>query len=290
MDGILNVLKPPGMTSHDVVYRIRKLTNIKRTGHTGTLDPGAAGVLPVCVGKATRVAEYVLETDKTYRAELTLGTSTDTEDVAGEIVKQSVVPVITEKDVSRVLTELLGPGHQIPPMYSAVKKNGIKLYELARRGETAEREPRPVNIYNIELVRLQAEKIIFDVKCSRGTYIRTLCVDIAAKLGSCGHMSFLLRTAVGPFALDKSYTLEELEELDAAGELKSALLQPDAALAHIEAIYLSAEDAQKVSHGVSVSVSEAKESLVRVYDPGNTFMALAKINSGILKPIKVFLP
>ncbi|MBS4031398.1 MAG: tRNA pseudouridine(55) synthase TruB [Clostridiales bacterium] len=288
MDGILNILKPPGMTSHDVVYRIRRLTKVKRTGHTGTLDPGAAGVLPVCVGKATRVAEYVLETDKNYRAELTLGTATDTEDAAGEVIKQSSVPVVSVSEARRVLAGFLGPGHQIPPMYSAVRKNGVKLYTLARRGESVEREPRAIHIYNIELVRLDAGKILFDVQCSRGTYIRTLCVEIAEKLGSCGHMSFLLRTAVGPFQLDQSYTLEELNGLEASGMLSSAFMPPDTALLHIQPVCLSAEDAVKISHGISVPVSEVGEGLARVYSPGNIFLAVAEVKSGVLKPVKVF--
>lgn len=288
MDGILNILKPPGMTSHDVVYRVRKLTNVKRTGHTGTLDPGAAGVLPVCVGKATRVAEYVLETDKTYRAELTLGTATDTEDAAGEVIKQSSVPTISEPDTRRVLAECLGPSMQIPPMYSAVRKNGVKLYTLARQGEVVEREPRAIHIYNIELVRLGDRKILFDVQCSRGTYIRTLCVEIATKLGSCGHMSFLLRNAVGPFHLEHSHTLEELAEMEQSGTLQSAFLPTDTALYHIQAVHLSDEDVVKISHGISVVVSSIEEGLARVYSPGNVFLAVGTVKSGMLKPVKVF--
>jgi tRNA pseudouridine55 synthase len=234
------------------------------------------------------VAEYVLGTDKTYRAEITLGTATDTEDAAGEVIQQSSVPTVSEQEARRVLAEFLGPGHQIPPMYSAVRKDGVKLYTLARQGKVVEREPRAIHIYNIELVRLGDGKILFDVQCSRGTYIRTLCVEISAKLGSCGHMSFLLRTAVGPFHLEQSYTLEELAEMEQSGTLQSVFLPPDTALLHVQAVHLSAEGAIKVSHGISVSAPESGEGLVRAYGPGNIFLAVAEVKSGMLKPVKVF--
>jgi tRNA pseudouridine55 synthase len=290
MDGIINLLKPPGMTSHDVVNVLRRLTGIRRTGHTGTLDPGAAGVLPICVGRATRVSEYVLGMDKSYRAELTLGRATDSEDVSGAVVATMDVPDLHSEQVQRVLQSFVGQGTQIPPMYSAVRVDGKRLYELARQGREIKREPRPVTIYAMELVQFGGGTILFDVTCSRGTYVRTLCREIAEKLGTVGHMSYLLRTLVGPFALHEAWTLEELAELKKDEQLEVALLSADTALRRLPEVRVSTEEAQRLKNGMAITAENlpAEGTAVRVYDSAGNFQAIAVIHDGTIKPKKVF--
>ncbi|NLP37937.1 MAG: tRNA pseudouridine(55) synthase TruB [Firmicutes bacterium] len=290
MKGILNILKPAGMTSHDVVTFVRRLTGIRKCGHTGTLDPGAAGVLPVCIGQATRVAEYVLETDKSYRAEITLGTATDTEDASGMVVAQKDAGRYTEEQVLAVLKDFLGPRLQTPPMYSAVKINGQKLYERARRGETVSRPARSIFIHQLDLLFYRENKIMFDVTCSRGTYVRTLCREIAETLGTVGHMSFLLRTNVGPFTLHQAFTLEELQQLHKANKLKEALLPLDTALSHLPVIKIDTKAATAIKNGnaVHLDIKSAGNTLWRVYGPGEELLAIAKVKKNMLLPQKVF--
>ncbi|MBS4022414.1 MAG: tRNA pseudouridine(55) synthase TruB [Dethiobacter sp.] len=291
MDGILNILKPPGMTSHDVVSCIRRLTGIKQCGHTGTLDPGAAGILPVCVGNATRVSEYVLEMDKTYRAQLSLGSATDTEDASGRVISKMEIPPLNESDISHILQQFVGRTSQVPPMYSAVRRDGVRLYELARRGETVSREPRQITIYRLKLLALAGNKLFFDVVCSRGTYIRTLCTDIAVRLGTCGHMSFLLRTAVGPFVLNNSYTLEEIAGLQDDGCLDTAFLPLDTALHQYPSFLATPAQAVSIIHGRAItSGADYPEGLpIRVYSTDGIMLAVAYQSEGMLKPKKVFI-
>lgn len=213
MNGILNVLKPPGMTSHDVVFKLRKKLGIKKIGHTGTLDPMACGVLPLCLGKATKIIEY-LPNDKKYRAYLILGKKTDSGDALGEIIYQGDFSKVNKENFLNILPLFIGEIKQIPPMTSAVRYKGKKLYELARKGIEVEREPRPATIFNLELVQWKendGQKIaIIDVHCSAGTYIRTLCSDIGDALGCGAYMGFLLRTKAGDFQISHSLTLEEI--------------------------------------------------------------------------------
>ena len=290
MDGIINILKPPGMTSHDVVNVVRRFTGVRRVGHTGTLDPGAAGVLPICVGKATRISEYVLGMDKSYRAELSLGEATDTEDAAGQVVLTKPVPVLSSHGVEQVLMSFLGLGTQLPPMYSAVRVNGKKLYELARRGEVVERQPRKIQIYNIKLLKISDNTILFDLCCSRGTYVRTLCREIAENLGSVGHMSFLLRTAVGPFPLDSAVTFEELAQFVEEGCIIKALLPLDMALAHMQAVTVDESQAVRLRNGLAVMLGfiASDGELFRVYDSSQTFLAIAAADRERIRPLKVF--
>lgn len=211
-NGTVNVLKPPGMTSADVVLFMRRLLGTKRVGHTGTLDPGVAGVLPLCIGRATRLAEYFTEHGKAYRAEITFGIVTDTQDAYGTILEQQPAN-ISGKDVEKALLRFCGPVEQIPPMYSAVRQGGKHLYEYARQGLEIRREPRLVNIVGIRLLDWQAgefPRAVIEVECSKGTYIRTLCHDIGQTLGCGAQMSFLLRLRSGPFRLEDSWTLEEI--------------------------------------------------------------------------------
>lgn len=237
MNGIINVLKPPGMTSHDVVNFIRKITNIRKVGHTGTLDPNAAGVLPVCIGKATRVVQYFDDFNKVYRAELTLGYETDTQDKYGEVTNKLDNYSVTYKDIDRVFNKFKGKIKQIPPMYSAIKYNGKKLYELAREGKTIERQPREITINDLKILKnYDNKRIIFDVNCSKGTYIRTLCNDIGKELGTLGCMTFLLRKSVGDFKIENAYTLEEIQEYANSKKLFDIILPIDMALSHFKYI------------------------------------------------------
>jgi tRNA pseudouridine55 synthase len=290
MDGIINLLKPPGMTSHDAVNIVRRLTGVRRTGHTGTLDPGAAGVLPVCVGKATRVSEYVLEMDKSYRAELTLGRATDTEDAAGETLLQMPYTVPDPDTARAVLRGFLGDSEQIPPMYSAVRVDGKKLYELARRGEVIRRQPRPITIYDIRLLRIQGPVLLFDVSCSRGTYVRTLCREIAEGLGTTGHMSFLVRTKVGPFTLENSKTFEELFMSKENDSLTDCLLPLDSALSKLTKVTVDNRDAEKINNGLPIRVNQEipEHAHLRVYGNNNDLLAIAVMEAGWAKPHKVF--
>ncbi|MEW9121885.1 MAG: tRNA pseudouridine(55) synthase TruB [Thermotaleaceae bacterium] len=211
MDGILNILKPPGMTSHDVVGWIRKVLKTKKVGHTGTLDPMAAGVLPICIGSATKISQYLLNDRKSYRCEMTLGSNTDTQDKWGKVTEAHKVDV-SQEDIFKAFNQFKGDIFQMPPMYSALKHQGKKLYELAREGKVVEREPRKIRIYDLDIIRIDGNKVLFDVCCSKGTYVRTLCEDIGNHLNCGAHMSFLLRTASGCFKLDETVCIEELEK------------------------------------------------------------------------------
>jgi len=235
MNGIINVLKPPGMTSHDVINYIRRLTGIKKVGHTGTLDPGAAGVLPVCVGKATRVAEYLISYDKCYRAECTFGVSTDTQDDFGQVLDVCDASYLTRNSISDILMDFTGRLEQVVPMFSAVKVKGKKLYEHARAGQQIEREARSINVYSLnplyyEDLGTPRPKVLFEIICSKGTYIRTICHDMGQKLGCGAHMSFLIRTKVGDFTLNEAITLEELKEYADTKLFNQALIPVDLVL------------------------------------------------------------
>lgn len=282
--GIINVLKPPGMTSHDVVSFIRKLYGLKRVGHAGTLDPAAAGVLPVFLGQATRLIEYATDTDKSYRAELTFGIETDTGDDTGKVIKTAEVVMPSEEKIIEVLKSFLGLVKQKPPMYSAIKIDGRKMYELAREGISMDLPEREIFISDIVLIERTNNGILFDVTCSKGTYIRSLCVDIGNKLHMPAVMSFLVRTRVGNFSLNEARTLEELEFMK--GE---ALIPPDFALLHMESVVLDMKASEAFLHGQMVECSTQYQGLLRVYHEKNVFIGIAKQlpDSYQLKPLKV---
>lgn len=297
MNGILNILKPPGMTSFDVVAVLRRILGIRKIGHTGTLDPAAAGVLPICVGDATKAIEFMTEKDKVYRAELTLGISTDTQDSTGRILASSEVTVSPER-VQEVLQSFIGRQQQLPPMYSAVKVQGKKLYELAREGKTIERQPREITIHSLQVLKdLDDHRILFEVSCSKGTYIRTLCADIGERLGCGGHMSFLLRISAGKFDISASHTLEEVETHAQQGILQELLLSPDQAFLEKEAVFLEEKPYGKFRNGLAVVVEKKEDrrpgTLVRVYDSSGVFVAIGEIiekdGMQLLKSRKVFL-
>lgn len=279
MNGIINVNKPIGITSFDVVSKIRRLYQIKKVGHAGTLDPDASGVLPLCIGKATKVIEYLMDKDKAYRVELVLGMATDTQDASGSIILEE--PVLASNDeIKAAIKSFLGKQEQIPPMYSAVRINGKRLYELARKGIEVERNPRPVTFYKIDISSIERKSdkavVTFDVECSKGTYIRTLCHDIGELLGCGGLMNALERTRSGPFILDNSYTLEDLERLKAEDKLETAVIPMDRALLKMPPVYISHSQAIKIKNGLSVPAEGLTAGFMRVYHESGAFLAIGK--------------
>ncbi len=299
MNGIINVLKPAGMTSFDVVSFLRKSAGQKKVGHTGTLDPSAVGVLPICLGNATRAIEFIIEKDKIYRAELTLGSATDTQDSSGNVIYTGEINFDNEA-ISKAIMSFVGESEQLPPMYSAIKIDGKKLYELARQGETVERQPRKITIYKINIIRiwddevykptdthatdksarLLVKKALFEVHCSKGTYIRTLCHDIGEKLGCGGHMSFLIRTKAGKYNLDTALTLEEIKELAAVNRLESSLVSVETVFEDLNSIQLDEKETFKYRNGVWLKLEENNfdiDSYLRVYDNSNKFIGIGEV-------------
>ncbi|MBW7473251.1 tRNA pseudouridine(55) synthase TruB [Paenibacillus oenotherae] len=303
MDGILAVWKPAGWTSHDVVAKVRRLIRVKRIGHTGTLDPEVTGVLPLCIGRSTRMVEYLQERPKAYEAVLQLGQATDTEDLTGNVIAEVAQVVISEPEIKRVLASFIGIIEQVPPMYSAVKVDGKRLYELAREGQVIERKSRQVTIHKLELQQMELNvphpRISFSVTCSKGTYIRTLCVDIGRALGVPAAMAKLTRTMSAGFTAENCLTLEEIEELQASGELASRLMPPDAALDYLPSGKVNAETARHAFQGKRISLDlvqglqpSRQDELVRLYGEDGLFLGLFEVedNSDSLKPVKVFTP
>ncbi len=289
MDGIVNVNKPLGITSHDVVYRLRKILNIKKIGHTGTLDPEASGVLPMCVGKGTKLAEYLTASDKQYLAILKLGAFTDTQDATGEVLETFEVNV-SQKQICDAVKRFIGEIQQIPPMFSAIKIDGKKLYELAREGKTVEREARTITIHNIEIKKIDLDNNTIEmlVDCSKGTYIRTLCNDIGAALGCGGHMWALCRTKSGRFDIDKAFTLEQIEEMVTKEDF-SFLTPVGEALPEHDRITLAERNSQRVRNGIKIRVEGLTEGeTYRVFDEKNEFLALAKQENDEFIIIKSF--
>ncbi len=302
MDGILAVWKPEGWTSHDVVAKVRRLLKMKRIGHAGTLDPMVTGVLPLCLGRATRVVEYLQERPKAYQATIRLGIATDTEDITGEIIERADQIDITKEQAVDVLNRFTGTIEQIPPMFSALKVNGKRLYEIAREGKTVERKPRAVHIYNIELLHTNLDssepEFTFSVECSKGTYIRTLCVDIGRALGVPASMAHLTRTMSGGITEQSCLTLEEIEQLSEAGGIEERLLSSDSAVAHMEKVVLDDPFAARVLNGQRIKLHHADGQtenmhdgqLIRLYNKSMVFLGVFQIDTvkSIFKPIKVF--
>ena len=259
MDGIINVYKEKGFTSHDVVAKLRGILRMKKIGHTGTLDPAAEGVLPVCLGKGTRLCDMLTDKTKTYRAVLLLGQETDTQDTTG--VVQAEYPVhVTEKEVRKAIVSFLGDYMQIPPMYSALKVNGKKLYELARQGKEVERQARPVQILDIQIESIDLPRATFFVTCSKGTYIRTLCYDIGRKLGCGGCMESLLRTRVDRFELKDSLTLSQIEKLRDEGRVEEAVVPVEGVFLRLPALVTKPGDGDKLVHNGNPFPAELAEA------------------------------
>jgi len=289
MDGILVVNKPQGWTSHDVVGRIRRLTRQKRVGHAGTLDPMATGVLLVCLGRATRVAEYLMDSDKTYRAVVRLGVETDTFDADGRVVATHVVDV-DESGLRVALAHFVGAIDQVPPMYSALKRDGKPLYQLARQGIQVERKPRHITIYDIALRTWQPPDVTIDVRCSSGTYIRSLAHDIGAMLGCGAHLIALTRLASGAFTLEEAVTLEDLT---APEDLSGHLHPLDAALQDLPILTLDADQARRIVLGQAIPVLEveapADSPLRRAHDASGALLAIMVFDAAaqVWRPKKV---
>ena len=277
INGIINVYKEKGYTSHDVVAVLRKIAGQKKIGHTGTLDPDATGVLPVCLGRATKLCDLLTDRDKTYEAVLLLGKTTDTQDISGEVLKTGDTSALTEEQVKNCICGYIGEYDQLPPMYSALKVNGKKLYEYARNGEEVEIKERDIEIMMIQLISFDKSEIVFDVKCSKGTYIRSLCVDIAKKLGYPGHMSHLTRIVSGDFSLEKCYTLEDLQQD------RYKLLSVDEALDSYPKIIL--KDPTVVYHGKMIKSDLTGQ--VAICDDNKHVLAIYESNGeGYLKNVR----
>jgi tRNA pseudouridine55 synthase len=256
MQGVLNVHKPLTLTSHDVVRVVRRMSDSRRVGHTGTLDPLATGVMVLLLGRATRLSRFLLGADKRYRAVVRLGESTSTYDMEGEVIARRPVD-LDVKAVEEALRAFRGPIQQVPPMYSALKHKGQKLYQLARQGKVVERAPREIEIYELKLLEWDPPDLSLSIACSTGTYIRSLAHDLGEALGVGGYLRALVRTAVGPFRLESSYSLDTLRGWAAAGRFEEALLPPQAALYRLPPVKLTAEEVWAVRHGQSVSLPDA---------------------------------
>ena len=288
MNGIIIIDKPMGRTSHDMVYVMRKLTGIKKVGHTGTLDPMATGVLPVCIGNATKVADMLTLSDKRYIAELVLGRTTDTQDADGKVLTECTVNC-AEEEIRAAVMSLVGEIEQIPPMYSAIKQNGKKLYELARQGIEVERKSRRVTINSIDILKIDGVRVTIDVSCSKGTYIRTLCEDIGKKLRVGAYMNTLRRTKTGPFSIEESYTVEELEKLNENGQLESVMIPVDRMFGEYPKIMLNPKQVKSVTNGMAMTYRRGAEGQTyRVYDENGKFLCISKITDGRLKLEKSF--
>lgn len=248
MDGILNVYKEKGFTSFDVVAILRKKLNTKKVGHTGTLDPEAEGVLPICLGKATKTADYLMEKQKVYSADMLLGITTDTQDHTGRILQTREIDC-TEEEIEKAIKSFVGMIDQIPPMYSAVKINGKKLYELARQGKVVERKSRRIEIVNIEDIEINIPRISFKVTCSKGTYIRTLCNDIGEKLLCGGHMTSLIREKSGYFEIQDSLKIDEIDNLMKQGRLEEFLIPIKSVFSHYPAVTIKTDYNKNLYNG-----------------------------------------
>jgi tRNA pseudouridine55 synthase len=299
MDGILNIYKEKGFTSHDVVAKLRGILKQKKIGHTGTLDPEAVGVLPICLGKATKICELLTDKDKTYVAVLKLGVVTDTEDMTGQVLSKQPVAV-TKEEIEKAVASFVGEYDQIPPMYSALKVNGKRLYELAREGKEVERKPRRVHIYEITLsdFHLEEAEVTLKVHCSKGTYIRTLCADIGERLGCGGCMKSLIRTQVERFLLEDSLTLSQIEELVKKEQLDTRLISIETMFSHYRKIVLKKEADRFLYNGNSLWTNQLQRSEVwedkepvRVLDSQETFLGLYTYDSSrqLFQPLKMFL-
>jgi tRNA pseudouridine55 synthase len=285
IDGVLLLDKPLGLSSNDALVRAKRLFNAKKAGHTGTLDPLATGLLPLCFGEATKFSQDLLEADKTYESTLKLGERTTTGDAEGEIMASRPVEC-TAQAVADVLARFRGPISQVPPMYSALKRDGKPLYEYARAGETLEREARAVTIHLLEMISCDLPHVTIRVMCSKGTYIRTLGEDIGEALGCGAHLTMLRRTGVGALTLDHAVTLEQLDAT--APEQRDALLAPvDALLSSFDAITLDDEQTRRFLHGQRLRIADrstGEPARVRIYSADARLLGTAQLHEGLLAP------
>jgi len=304
VDGVLIIKKETGWTSHDVVAKMRHLLGGVKVGHAGTLDPAATGVLPVLIGRGTRIAEYLVEWDKEYRAVLRLGESTDTQDATGTVLARHTTDSVTSEAIHEVVGRFHGPIEQVPPMYSAVKIAGVPLYKSARAGKTIARNARTIVIHTLEVEAIQERDVTLRIVCSKGTYVRTLCADIGEALGVGGHMLALERRRVGPLTIDHALTIDEVVTRHALGCLGDDLLSLDRALDHLGIAVVNEQTADHVRHGAPVpaakilrwegtAAAECKSHRsVRIHDTNGCLVAIGKCpetSGGVLKVQKVLI-
>ena len=318
INGIINIYKEKGYTSHDVVAKLRGITGQKKIGHTGTLDPDAEGVLPVCLGKATKVCDLLTDKDKIYETTLLLGVSTDTQDISGTMIQEKSTERLTEEQVKQAILSYIGEYEQLPPMYSALKVNGKKLYELAREGKEVARKTRKVMIYDIGILEMNLPRVRMEVHCSKGTYIRTLCQDIGDKLGCGGCMETLVRTKVNRFTLEQSILLSQAEEYQRQGHFRELLLPVDALFSGLQPAVVRPEQSALAYNGNSLSpkwlvpadsfstadTCSAKDTFVtgasmvfeheekvRIYSPNHVFIGIYQYDKSknLLNVEKMFL-
>ena len=291
--GVINIYKEAGYTSHDVVAKLRGILKQKKIGHTGTLDPQAQGVLPVCLGKGTKLCDLLADHDKEYEAVLRLGITTDTQDMEGNVLQESSVQV-SEEEVRTCILSFQGEQMQVPPMYSALKVNGKKLYELAREGKVVERKARPVTFHKIEVLWMELPKVKIRVQCSKGTYIRTLCNDIGEKLGCGGCMEELLRTRVERFALEDAVKLDEVQKAMKEGTVDSLIFPVDRIFDQYPTAKTTTQGDLLVHNGNRLfsellqEEPEVESGYVRVYDSEDTFIGLFEKKTDQLVPVKMF--
>ncbi len=297
INGVINVYKEAGFTSHDVVAKLRGILKQKKIGHTGTLDPDATGVLPVCLGSATKLCDMLTDKNKTYEAVMLLGKQTDTQDISGEVLNEAEVTV-DEETVREAVMSFVGEYDQVPPMYSALKVNGKKLYELAREGITVERKARKVNILSIDIktVDMDNNTVTMTVACSKGTYIRTLCEDIGSKLGCYGCMKSLKRTKVSTFDIADAKTLDEIAAINLAGNLDEILVKVDSVFSEYAKLSTSVVTDIYLYNGNKLDIRNFDYKFsalekVRIYDSRNVFCGLYEYieTEKMLKPVKMFL-
>ncbi len=306
--GVLNINKPAGITSHDVVDAVRRILRMKRVGHTGTLDPLATGVLPICVGKATKISQYLIQADKEYRMTMRLGVTTDTLDADGKVLTHTDMEPVPLERLQEVLAQFVGEIHQVPPLFSAKKIHGQRLYRLARRGEVVDRPPVTVRIDEVILLAYEPPLVHFSMRCSKGTYARALCDDIGRVLGCGAYLQNLVRTRSGRFTVEEALSLEDLEKLHADGRVWEVLIPIGEALTHLPAVRILPEFSRGLLHGSSLPASaviqfppaRAAGTLVRVLGFRQQLLCLAETLVGaaevpscdphrfVLKPLRVF--
>lgn len=293
ISGVVNVLKPPGMSSHNVVSALRKLFDQKKVGHTGTLDPGAAGVLPICVGKATRLSEYLIEKEKTYYAHIIFGRSTDTYDSFGETIDSSE-KIVNIEDLNKVIPDFLGDIVQAIPAYSAKKVGGQKLYDLARKGNAINNITKNVTVYSLNILNeLRPNAFLLKISCSKGTYIRSICHEIGIKLGVPSHMGVLIRTKSGNFKIENAVTIDELKDMKEKGCLTAAVASMEEVLYDYPSIYVNDDYKSYVMNGRKIPIEKAKIDQdhlgknVYICFCENEFYGIAGINDGLIKLVKL---
>ncbi len=276
MNGIVNIYKPTGITSHGAVSRVRRILGIKKVGHTGTLDPDPEGVLPICIGKGTKLAGLLTDADKAYQTVIKLGVVTDTQDASGKIISKCS-PVVTEAEFTEAVNSFVGKIMQVPPMYSALKINGKKLCDLARQGIEVERKPREITIFSINIADFKGLTATLNVSCSKGTYIRTLCNDIGQKLGCGAIMQSLIRTKSGIFEINDSVTFEEFEI-----NPEKYIIPPDKLFLHLPEYVVNEDETIKIKNGIRITAETENEKTYRVYSEKGEFLALSDSVDGKL--------